>query len=280
MSELDFFDLAEEQLKGFTRSSVRTKIILCLKNDELSGGDLERKIKIRSTTILHTMKELIGAGLAKRTDKGYSLTNIGKVEAQLLIQLVTGIVILNRYKNFWLTHDISGIPPGLLNKLGMLGESEIIESDPASLMKIAEHAMEKMLKAKEIHGLSPIIVPGVAETIATAVQNGAEVDLMLTDAIIKEVVKKHTSLLKELIKHKNFRLYRFDQDVRVAFTVVDSMLSLGLFRLDGGYDLGSDLICTGDNARIWGLELFYDYAKKAELVASESRLNELLIKLI
>ena len=280
MSELDFFDLAEEQLKGFTRSSVRTKIILYLKNGELSGSDLEKKIKTRLSTILHAMKELIDEGLAKRTDRGYSLTNIGKIEALLLNELVTGIVILNKYKSFWLTHDIGGIPPELLNKLGVLGESEIIESDPASLMKIAEHAMEKMAKAKEIHGLSPIIVPGVAETIASAVQNGAEVDLILTDAIIKEVVKKHAPLLREMIKHKNFRLYRFDRDVRVAFTVVDSMLSLGLFRSDGGYDLGSDLICTGDNARIWGLELFDYYLKKAEFIASESNLNDLLIKLI
>ena len=277
MSELDFFELAEEQLKGFTRSSVRTKIILCLKNGELSGSDLEKRIKIRLSTVLHAMKELIDDGLAKRTDQGYSLTNIGKIEALLLDELVAGIAILNKYKNFWLTHDISGIPPGLLNKLGVLGESEIIESNPAALMKIAEHAMEKMAKAKEIHGLSPIIVPGVAETVALAVQNGAEVDLILTDTIIREVVKKHASLLRELIKCKNFRLYRFDQDVRLAFTVADSLLSLGLFRSDGGYDLGSDLICIGDNARIWGLELFDFYKKKAEFVASEANLNDLLI---
>jgi predicted transcriptional regulator len=276
MSELDFFELAEEQLKGFTRSSVRTKIILCLKNGELSGSDLEKRIKIRLSTVLHAMKELIDDGLAKRTDQGYSLTNIGKIEALLLDELVAGIAILNKYKNFWLTHDISGIPPGLLNKLGVLGESEIIESNPAALMKIAEHAMEKMAKAKEIHGLSPIIVPGVAETVALAVQNGAEVDLILTDTIIREVVKKHASLLRDLIKCKNFRLYRFDQDVRLAFTVADSLLSLGLFRSDGGYDLGSDLICIGDNARIWGLELFDFYKKKAEFVASEANLNDLL----
>jgi predicted transcriptional regulator len=276
MSELDFFELAEEQLKGFTRSSVRTKIILCLKNGELSGSDLEKRIKIRLSTVLHAMKELIDDGLTKRTDQGYSLTNIGKIEALLLDELVAGIAILNKYKNFWLTHDISGIPPGLLNKLGVLGESEIIESNPAALMKIAEHAMEKMAKAKEIHGLSPIIVPGVAETVALAVKNGAEVDLILTDTIIREVVKKHASLLRDLIKCKNFRLYRFDQDVRLAFTVADSLLSLGLFRSDGGYDLGSDLICIGDNARIWGLELFDFYKKKAEFVASEANLNDLL----
>lgn len=223
------------------------------------------------------MKELIDDGLAKRTDLGYSLTNIGKIEALLLNELVAGIAILNKYKNFWLTHDISGIPPELLNKLGVLGESEIIESNPAALMKIAEHAMEKMAEAKEIHGLSPIIVPGVAETVALAVQNGAEVDLILTDTIIREVVKKHASLLRDLIKCKNFRLYRLDQDVRLAFTVADSLLSLGLFRSDGGYDLGSDLICIGDNARMWGLELFDFYRKKAEFVASEAVLNDLLI---
>jgi len=50
-------------------------------------------------------------------------------------------------------------------------------------------------------------------------------------------------------------------DIKVAFTVTESLLNFGLFRLDGGYDLGTDLICTGDSAVVWGRELFGHYRR-------------------
>jgi predicted transcriptional regulator len=266
MKDIDKFDLAEEQLKGFSRSAIRTKIMLCLMDNELSANELEKIMDTRTSTILHAMRELVDEKLAKKTLSGYMLTNIGKIEALILDGLVGAIVILGKHKDFWLEHDISGIPPTLLINIGTLGQSEMMTGNPAALLKAQEFFVETLKKSKRIQGLSPIIIPNYPDGIAAAVFNGADVELILTKEILNIVVREYYSMLQELLHQENFRLYQIDDDVKVAFTVTDSILSLGLFRTDGRYDLGNDLICTGEETVKWGRDLFDYYCNKSKLI--------------
>jgi predicted transcriptional regulator len=266
MPACDHYDLAENQLKAFTRSAVRTKIMLRLMNVEMTAGELEKDMNIRASTILHAMKELISEDLAKKTGRGYSLTNVGRVQALLLDELVNAIVILDQQKNFWLTHDISGIPLELLAKIGMLSQSEILKGDHAAILKTQEFWASEVVKSKEVAGVSPIIIPEYPKVIAAAIDNGANVRLILTKTIMNIVRKEYHQVLEVLLENENFRLYSLDMDIKMAFTVTDSYLSLGLFRIDGGYDVGSDLNCIGERARDWGMELFECYLKMSEEV--------------
>lgn len=63
-------------------------------------------------------------------------------------------------------------------------------------------------------------------------------------------------------------IFLAEDDVKVAFTVTDTFLSLGLFKPDGIYDTTLDLINTEERAIRWGIELFEYYqggAKKYEV---------------
>lgn len=266
MSASDRYDIAEDALKSFTRSKVRTKILLCLKDGARGTSDLEKEMGIRNTTILHAVKEMTDLGLVARADRGYGLTNLGKMQATMLGDMIDFVLVLEKYSDFWLTHDISSIPEFLLTRIGMLSKSEILEGDPADILKTQEFFISKLRGAKAICGLSPIIIPGYPEAVATAVMDGAEVDLILTKPIMEIVIKEHAELIKQLLDIDGFRLYRIDIDVTAAFTVTDSLFSLGLFRADGGYDVGKDLNCVGDAAIKWGRELFDYYMNKSKQI--------------
>lgn len=268
MSALDYFELSEGQLKAFSRSAVRTKIMLILQGEELAGSDLEEKMDIRLSTILHSMRELIDDGLVAKTGHGYTLTNVGRIQALLLDELVSAIAILEKHKGYWLTHDLSGIPADLLAKIGVLGQSEIISGDHAVLLRAQENFVNELNKSKKIRGVSPVIIPQYPEAIATAVMKGADVHLILTKNVFEIAIKEYSDTYRELLSHKNLKLYYTEEKVNVAFTVLDDTLSLGLFRLDGNYDLGSDLICRGDKTTKWGLDLFNYYLNKSHFVDS------------
>ena len=136
MPAQDFYDLAENRLKAFTRSAVRTKIMLRLaKSGETTAGELENDMNIRTSTILHAMRDLTDEDLVIKSRHGYSLTNIGKIQALLVDELTSAIVVLDQHKEFWLNHDISGIPPELLTQIGMLVESEILKGDRAAILR-------------------------------------------------------------------------------------------------------------------------------------------------
>lgn len=268
MSASERYDLAEESLKTFTRSKVRTKVLLSLKDGAKSTSDLEKEMGIRNTTILHAIKEMTETNLVTRTDRGYDLTNLGRMQACMLTEMIDFVLVLEDHSPFWLTHDISAIPEFIQTRIGMLNNSEILEGDPADILKTQEFFISELKKATMIRGLSPIIIPGYAEAVATAAINGGEVDLILTKPIIEIVVKDHREILEELLKLDNFRLYSIDGEVTAAFTVTDSLFSLGLFRMDGVYDVGKDLNCLGEAAIEWGNDLFYYYLCKSDKIQS------------
>jgi predicted transcriptional regulator len=93
-----------------------------------------------------------------------------------------------------------------------------------------EYFLAELNKSREIYGVSPIIIPGYSETIASAVMRGARVHLILTDAILKIVVAQHQELLRDLLKLENFHLYCINNGIKVAFTVTDCVLDFGLFQ--------------------------------------------------
>jgi predicted transcriptional regulator len=262
----DVYDLAEKQLKAFTRSKVRTKVMLCLMDGDKKVAEIEEMIGIRATTILHAIKDMSDAGFISKTANGYTLTSIGRMQTLLLDELVNSIVLLDQHRNFWLTHDISGVPDELLTKIGMLGQSEIISADHAELLRSHERFVTELMKARHIRGVSPIFIPDYPEMIAAAVNGGAEVSLVVTGPILDLIIADHYRLLNDLISQKNFRLYKLDREITIAFAVTDTMLSLGLFRDDGVYDLGKDLICIGESAIEWGMELFEYYRRMSDLV--------------
>lgn len=267
MCSYDKYELAEKQLKSFTRSKIRTKVLLCLKDADKNVGELEQEIGSRNTTILHAIKDMSEADLITRSSKGYHLTNLGQMQAYLLNDLMGFAQVLEEHRDFWLNHDISGIPQDLLTNIGMLAQSEIISPDSSAPLKSQEHFVSELVKANEIHGVSPIIAPGYAEAIAIPVKNGATVELILTEAVLKIVNKEHNKIVDDLLAYDNFKLYRINEDVKVAFTVTDVLLALGLrYRLDGNYDLGSDLICEGGGAVMWGLKLFKYYQNNSEMM--------------
>lgn len=268
MSASDRYDIGEDILKSFTRSKVRNKILLCLKDGAKSTGDLEKEMGIRNTTILHAIKDMTDSDLVTRAEKGYGLTNLGKLQAYLLDEMIDFVLALEGHRDFWLTHDISAIPEFLLTRIGVLNKSEILEGDPAEILKTQDFFISELRGAKMIRGLSPIIIPGYSEAVATAVMNGAEVDLILTKPIVEIVIKEHNKLIEQLLEVDSFRLYKIDTDVTAAFTVTDSLLSLGLFRTDGVYDVGKDLNCFGDAAIEWGQELFDYYLNRSNRVRS------------
>ena len=94
--------------------------------------------------------------------------------------LISCIVALDEHKDFWQSHDISGIPIDLQKKIGMLTESEVLKDDTGTILSTQEYFISELKMARQICGVSPIIVPGYAEAIAFAVEKGSQVDLIVT----------------------------------------------------------------------------------------------------
>ncbi|MCK4798622.1 MAG: DUF1724 domain-containing protein, partial [Spirochaetes bacterium] len=118
--------------------------------------------------------------------------------------------------------------------------------------------------AKWIRGVSPIYSPDYEVIFKKIVESNVNTQLILTEAVLN---KLNNSIgyekFKDLSCNYQLEIFVADDNLKVAFTVTDSFLSLGLFSNNNVYDTTHDLIGTDYQSVCWGSELFKYYLENA-----------------
>jgi len=251
-------------VRAFASSELRMNILLCLKNESKDIKDLQQELGGRNTTILHALKDMSDSNLVARDRDGYKLTNLGKIKAHLLSEILRTLNGLEERPGYWLNHDISGIPPMLLERIGMLLQSEIICSDPSKPLKCYETLESMLARSKSIRAILPVLIfPKGSDAFINALRRGSGLDLLLTEEVTGFLVNADGVLdleFKKCFKFDNFRLRLCRDGMKLALVVTESFVYLGLFREDGVYDIASATIYIGECAVTWGTQLFEYYA--------------------
>ena len=177
--------------------------------------------------------------------------------------------VISKFQKFWLNHDISPIPPELIKKIGDLYNSSLVESDSGEIYKPHETYSKLLLKSNYIKGVSPILSLKFIELFQNMImESDVDIELILTDDVITKIIEgvdlEKLEYLNNSMSQGKVKLWVIDNDVRIAFTVTDQYLSLGLFHEYGGYDHTKDLISDDHDAIAWGNRLFEYYQNKAE----------------
>ncbi|MFC1787394.1 helix-turn-helix transcriptional regulator [Halobacteriota archaeon] len=246
-------------------SDLRSSILISLGEGKKSLGELRDSIGSSSTTAIHALRELEkGSILIQDENKDYVLTKIGEIVALKLIDFVQAIEVLKKYETFWLSHNLSDIPESLLERIGELKESNLIEAPAADVLKIFNEFVELLKNSKEIRGVTSMFIPEFGSLLKElTIEKNVDVELVLTKEIFEGMDKE---ILKEIFADKSskLKLYLMKENLKVAFTVTNDLLSFGLFNFDSTYDWNKDLIDTTEEGIRWGLDLFEWYREIAE----------------
>jgi predicted transcriptional regulator len=276
------YDSIKDDLKFYGISGVRMKIILSLMDGPKKTRHLRELIGIQSSTILHGINELEKQKIVSRNVDNYYLSEIGQILALKLEDMIKTLVTIRNNQKLWLNHEIEGIPHDLLMRIGDLSNSNIIESNNTDIFRIHNMFIETIKQAEEIKGISPFFHPDFTEEFLNLMNKGVKVELIITDEILKELIKSfHKSSLKDFIKlvsKGNLNLWILNE-VKLALTVTDKHLSLGLYTKNGGYDPLIDLVSEDYDAIEWGNTLFKYYRKKSDKIELK-RLDKIISHLI
>ncbi|MDY6931371.1 MAG: winged helix-turn-helix domain-containing protein [Halobacteriota archaeon] len=255
---------SSDWLRLLARSEIRINILRILKERSMKLSGLRDDMNLTSSTILHAMKDMEDEGLIVNTEEGYTLTNIGRVQAILIADLIKAISVLTKNKDFWLSHDISGIPDYLLKRLGDLNGCEVVKSTTTDLFKPHSNFVGILSNSKEVKGVSPIFYREYPEIIERLVKKNVNVNTVVTNEVLSFLrTGGYKPRFEDLLKKENFRLWVMEEEIKVAFTVTDSFFSFGLFRKDGTYDVTTDLTSQRSGAIKWGNDLYEYYCKKS-----------------
>jgi len=238
------------------RSQLKLDILASLLLGDKKLGALREELGSSGSTILHALSDLEGLGLVRRAGKHYALTPLGVIEAKVLEGASSAARVMGGFREFWLTHDVSGIPSRLLRRLGALEDSTLVQNDSVELDRVHSTFQRILLTSRSVHGVSPIFHPDYVGVFQRLLGEGAAVELVLTKGVLDRVL----SLADEgqftgYVKAGKLRILVADE-LRVALTVTENSFSMGLFGVDGGYDYTRDLVSNSREAIGWGEELF------------------------
>lgn len=257
-----------ELLKLAVCSDLRKNILICLSGGKQPLSQVREILDISSTTAIHALRELEKNRLvSQEKDKNYALTSIGSTITLKLIDFNNAVEVLKTHERFWLEHDLSGIPEHMMEKIGWLKNSTLIEDTSTDIFKVHKNFIKLLSDARVIKGISSIYVPEFMQLFQELILNkNVDVELILTQDVLgkidEEIIKKIS-----LDKSHKLKLYITKEGTKAAFTVTDYFFSLGLFHVNGNYDYNRDLVSYDEKGIEWGKGLYEWYLQQAERIS-------------
>jgi predicted transcriptional regulator len=266
---IEIYQDVKDLLKYTSGSSVRVKILICLCEGIQTMSELKKEIGISSSTISYNLSNLEKKKITSKEGEKYILTPFGLLVTYNLMENMWTTAVISKFQKFWLNHDLSGIPPELIKRIGDLYQSSLVESESGEIYKPHEKYQELILKSNYIKGVSSIFRFNYIELFQYLIlENDIDVELILTNDIIQKIIQgldsDNLKLLENSMAKGNVKLGVINKDVRIAFTVTDKYLSLGLFHEHGDYDNTKDLISDDHDAVAWGNTLFEYYRNQSQ----------------
>ncbi|WP_457751349.1 helix-turn-helix transcriptional regulator [Thermococcus sp.] len=261
---------SENVLKMLMASNVRYKVLLALSEGPKTLGEIHSMVGSTKSTISHALSDLMDENLILQDPetKEYMLTNVGYLVFLQMRNITEALDTIKKFEEFWLTHDLSGIPEELLLQIGDLKDAEIHTTTPEYLKLPHDVYMGLIKTSKWIRGVSPILFADYPEEfLGLAFGEEVDIEIITTRTVYEKLVELSPPEAVERVKNlPNVKLYVIEENPKIAFTVTDNFLSLGLFLPNGTYDMMTDLISTSERARKWGIELFEHYKRDAKRV--------------
>ncbi len=251
-------------------SALRRRILIALKTGKKSLRELRDPLGVSSTTAIHALRALKKDNLVfQAEDRGYALTKIGEVMVLKLVDIIDAIEVLKKHEDFWLEHDLSGIPPHLLDKIGALSNSSLLSNTTADIFKSHTTLLQILETANEVKGIYPVFHLDYLKLFEELVKRRRiDVELIVTNEVLENIVglMETEENYKSFLQEPNLSLFAMNEDIKLALTLTDSIFYLGFFADNGVYDRNSALIGDDEKALLWGRELHEHYRKLSTVV--------------
>ena len=241
-------------------SNLRRDLMIGLQKGKKPLSDLRDELGVSSTTAIHALRDLEKGNLIYQDEaRNYALTKIGEIITFKLGDFLNAVDVLTKYESFWLEHDLSDIPLPLLDKIGDLSDSTLLTDTPTDTFKSHKTFIQVLEQANEVKSIYPIFNLEYLTTIAELVKGKSiDVELIVTNEVLESIegVVETEETFKEVFSEPNFALFATDTEIKIALTLTDSVLYLGLFAHNEMYDYNKALISDDEKALSWGRELY------------------------
>ena len=256
-------------IQALFRSRLQIQILLALADGDKTLAQLRDRTGSSSQALIPKIRGLESQMLIEQRNYEYLLTPLGLVLTSRITDFVMTIGAIRRHKDFWATHDLTGIPQEFLFDIGKLLNAEIVFDTTEDVIHVYTLFLKILKDAAFIHGAASMMSPGMGEAVFSRVIEGTPVELIVNqEAAGALTMEPYAPFLAQIRNYPNFKIYISQIPFRVGLTVTDKCLSLGLYKKDGKmYDSTTDLFSVDPDARDWGEKVFTYYKENSVILS-------------
>jgi predicted transcriptional regulator len=261
MNSLDVYKKMGDEVQGIYRSRLITEILLALNEGNKKLLQLREIMGSTSQAIIPKIRKLEAEDLIEIRGREYCLTPIGKIVASEVASSFTTLGTINKFRHFWATHYLNGIPEPLIKEIGYLFNSTILRDRKTRILNVYNNQLKIFKEANCIHGVSSVVTEGYSSSVSERVKEGIPVELIVPPYIANKLKQPPYAERFEAVKDcENLKLKVTNEDIKIGLIVTDKNLSLNLYKKRGNeYDIATGLFSDDQKALEWGEKLFGYY---------------------
>jgi predicted transcriptional regulator len=214
------------------RSELKLKILLSLLNGEKKISELRIDAEAGDTTILHVLEELGDLSLTTKAQGLYKLSPLGIIEAKILKEFISTAEVVEKFKDFWLTHNVDYIPAHLLQNIGSLKDAQLVRTQASELGIVHQTFIETIRTSKQLKGISPIFHPDFISLFGQLLEQGSTIELIVSSDVLGKIMGiVDLNLVKKYLVEDKLRVFLND-DLKITLALTERSFSLGLCYLE------------------------------------------------
>lgn len=257
------------------RSDRRKKILLFLRNGSKNIEEITGHVDSSCTAVLPQLKRLAERGLIEQKGKDYRLSTIGLIITEKMFPLLETLEVFEYNLDYWAQKDLTGIPPFLRLKLGMLTRYRVVEPQLNRMFEPPEEFINSLKKSTKIMYFSSFFQPCFSGFDQDFLKMKTTSAFIFTRCFFERIPYSYHDEVENLLSSASSSLYIYNGiSSVVSLTVTEQFMALLLLNRKGKLDR-SLLICSESEAIEWGKELFM-YYKELSRKASREAINSLI----
>jgi predicted transcriptional regulator len=207
----------------------RVNILNLVQMEHLNLTKISNKLGLRNQEASRHLSRLEGSGLVLRKSDGtYETTAF----AELVLIKQGEIGFLLKYKDYFNSHSIQGIPDSLVARLGVLSKSTFVD-DTLIALQVVKRIIEE--SEKYLYRISDQFLMVLLDPIVDATERGINYYFIYSSEIKLPPDFKDTVRLRKAQRNGNFFSYTHE-NIRAFMVMSEKEVMLAFPQMDDGYD--------------------------------------------
>ncbi|WP_449288721.1 helix-turn-helix transcriptional regulator [Methanosarcina mazei] len=257
------------------RSQKRRDLLLLLGEEPRTMEEIKVILDVSPTAILPQIKRLTDSDLVIQKNGSYELTDMGEQVFKKVRSLVDVLCLVEK-DNYWMEHDLDGIPQYLLDRIGDIKDCNPIKADPSQIFEPNTELLDFFSSSRYLMVFSSFYRPEFLPLFLKLARLESDVSLIFTESVLEKFLHNYERKIRKFTTMDNTELSVCKDGVKIAELIVsDRGMMISLFD-DQGRFYHEYMHCTEPQAISWAKELFDFYKSRALKVVSEKIIDSFI----